>query len=478
LAVDPRSSYAATYVPQGADRAFAMGLMNKPLTDDAFFTALGDAAAQGLDIRYEVRPLARPDHPNSVEIELTARDRRTLTLEARSIGGGEVEITRVAGLPVLLNGAAYELAMVVTPSLGATACELLSADRALLAPPLSNAFGEKLLITARRSCALRPDLVRQLDTLAAGGRIYESAPVYYPHVGQPLFTSAQEMVDMAVERNVSLGPLALEYEAALLHIEPAAVLDEICRRYDVMDAAARRGLERGFRGTQMVAPTAGDVFRAEAAGALTFRGAHTRAAARAMAVMHVDSAMGIVCAAPTGGSAGVIPGALITLAEEKCLDREQVGMALLASGLIGVIVAQRATFAAEVAGCQVEIGAAGAMASAAVVDALGGTAQQASDAAAIAFQNTMGLVCDLVQGLVEIPCTTRNAVAAASAFVNADLILGGYVNPIPLDQTIDAVLAVGRAMPKELRCTSQGGLAVTPAARALKPNGCAKGCCS
>ena len=198
----------------------------------------------------------------------------------------------------------------------------------------------------------------------------------------------------------------MEYEARLLQLEPKAVIDEVLRRYDVMDAAARRGLAADFRGTQLVVPTAGDVFRAEAAGALTCRSLHTRAAARSMAVMHVDSAMGVVCAAPTGGSAGVIPGVLITLAEEKQLDRQQLGLALLASGLIGVIVAQRATFAAEVAGCQVEIGAAGAMASAAVVDALGGSAQQAADAAAIAFQNTMGLVCDLVQGMVEIPCTT------------------------------------------------------------------------
>jgi L-serine dehydratase len=195
-----------------------------------------------------------------------------------------------------------------------------------------------------------------------------------------------------------------------------------------------------------------------------------------MAVMHVDGAMGVVCAAPTGGSAGVIPGALVTLAEEHKLDRERIGLALLASGLIGVIVAQRATFAAEVCGCQVEIGAAGAMAGAAVIDAMGGSAQQAADAAAISFQNTMGLVCDLVQGMVEIPCTTRNAVAAANAFINADLILGGYVNPIPLDETIDAVYAVGRAMPKELLCTSQGGLAVTPSALALQPGCCGKNC--
>jgi L-serine dehydratase len=120
-----------------------------------------------------------------------------------------------------------------------------------------------------------------------------------------------------------------------------------------------------------------------------------------------------------------------------------------------------------VAGCQVEIGAAGAMGAAAVVEAAGGTAAQAADAAAIAFQNSMGSVCDLVGGMVEIPCHTRNAVAASSAFVCADLVVGGYSNPIPLDETIDAVYAVGRMMPSELLCTSKGGLAVTPSALRL-----------
>ena len=137
LAVDPHGSYAATYVPQGGDRAFAMGLMDKPLTDESFFTALADAAAQGLDIRYEVRPLERPEHPNSVEVELSTRNGRTLALEARSIGGGEVEITRVAGWPVLLNGTAYELVMAVDPQRATKVCQALGADDALLDPPLS-----------------------------------------------------------------------------------------------------------------------------------------------------------------------------------------------------------------------------------------------------------------------------------------------------------------------------------------------------
>jgi len=201
---------------------------------------------------------------------------------------------------------------------------------------------------------------------------------------------------------------------------------------------------------------------------LAIGGLHTRAAARAMAVMHVNGAMGVVCAAPTGGSAGVLPGVLVTLAEERGLSPEDAGLALFAASAIGVVVMLRATFAAEVAGCQVEIGAAGAMAAAAVVESAGGPARAAADAAAIAFQNTMGSVCDLVQGMVEIPCHTRNAAAAASAFVCADLVLGGYVNPIPLDETVDAVYAVGRMMPSELRCTARGGLAVTPSALALR----------
>jgi L-serine dehydratase len=183
--------------------------------------------------------------------------------------------------------------------------------------------------------------------------------------------------------------------------------------------------------------------------------------------MHVNATMGVVCAAPTGGSAGAVPGVVVTLADEMKADEATITRALLAASAIGVILGNRATFAAEVAGCQVEIGAAGAMAAAAVVEAAGGSARQAADAAAIAFQNTMGSVCDLVQGMVEIPCHTRNAVAASSAFVCADLVMGGYENPIPLDETIDAVYAVGRMLPSELRCTARGGLAVTPSALKL-----------
>jgi len=475
LAFDPGGSYAATYAPQGADRGFAMGLMAKPLTDQSFFTALPDAAAAGLDLQFEVRPLARADHPNTVEMDLSAADGRRVNLLARSIGGGEVEIIAVDGRPVLFNGAAHEVLVELEAAREGAARILLAGDGGLLESPAGAARNGRAQLTARRRIPLPENFRDELKSLDRTARVWESAPVYFVQTGRPLFTSAAEMIQLAETRGLSLGRLAAAYEAQLLGLREAQVMAEMLRRWDVMARSVELGLKPNFTGLQLLPACAGAIFQAEAAGRLATRSLHTRAAARALAVMHVDGAMGVVCAAPTGGSAGVIPGTLVTLAEVRSLSREQIGLALMAAGAIGLILAIRGTFAAEVAGCQVEIGASGAMAAAAVVDAVGGTARQAGDAAAISFQNTMGTVCDLLHGTVEIPCHTRNGAAAAAAFVNADLVLGGYPNPIPLDETIDAVYAVGRAMPSELRCTSKGGLAATPSAKALKPGGCS-GC--
>jgi len=140
---------------------------------------------------------------------------------------------------------------------------------------------------------------------------------------------------------------------------------------------------------------------------------------------------------------------------------------MLAAGAVGLGVATQATFAAEVAGCQVEVGAAAAMAAAAIIEAAGGDAHQAADAASVSFQNTMGLICDPVLAFAEIPCHIRNASAVSSSFVLADLILGGYQNLLPLDEIIDAVYSVGKMLPRELKCTALGGCAQVPTALKL-----------
>ena len=475
LSFDPDGSYAATYEPQGADRGFAMGLMNRPLTDESFFTVLGDAPASGMQLRFDVRPLENADHPNTTDLALTSSQDESLHIVAQSVGGGAVEITRIAGREVLFDGTSHEVLAESSPDKALATRDLL--DSLPSTAPLSELTNTDIVRwKGSLTESIPPAALDQFSSL--GTQLWQSDPVYFVNKGAPLFSSASEMVSLAKERDVGLGEIALAHESQLLGLSESDVVTEMLRRYDIMVDSVEQGLDPNHTGLQLLPSCAGAIFEAESKGKLSVPSFSTRAAARALAVMHIDGSMGVVCAAPTGGSAGVIPGTIVTLAEERELSREQIAKALLAAGAIGMILSIRGTFAAEVAGCQVEIGASGAMAAAGVVDAVGGNAQQACDAAAIGFQNTMGTVCDLLHGMVEIPCHTRNGAAAAGAFVNADLILGGYTNYIPLDETIDAVYAVGLAMPKELRCTSKGGLAVTPSAMALKPKLCCGSGCS
>jgi L-serine dehydratase len=467
VSFDPGGSYGRVYRQQGVDLGFAMGIMGLPLTDPCFFEALKAIASRGVDLAFTVRPLTDPDHPNAADIRLQAAQGRTLDVRARSIGGGAVEITRLNGWPVSVTGQAYEVLVELPGSPDIRIYTLLSGDGHLLAAPVLQEREGRTLVQAKRRHALSPETRAAIAALHEGTRVLESPPIAHLKQGLPLFRSAAEMLALAEARACSLGRLALAHESALLGMAERDVFEEMAQRVDLMRAAACEGLSENLPQMQLLTPTAGLIMRADSEGRLAIGGLHTRAAARALAVMHINSGMGVVCAAPTGGSAGVLPGVLATLMEERGLERNQATFAAMAAGAIGVIVGTRATFAAEVAGCQVEIGAAGAMAAAAVVEAGGGTPRQAADAAAIAFQNTMGSVCDLVQGVVEIPCHTRNAVAASSAFVCADLAMGGYLNLIPLDETIDAVLAVGRMLPPELRVTSRGGLAITPSALKL-----------
>jgi len=464
---DPEGSYIKTYRQQGVDIALAAGLMEWQITDERFFQALEFAGKQGIKIEFTEAPLNEPDHPNTVMIQMVSRSGQLLSLEAKSLGGGVVEISRVDKWQVSLSGKYYEIIVEVEKSAGPQVRKILASDGQIVNKPLERIRGDAMLICVQRLSTLSPQVRCRLEKVPGVRNVRLVFPVFYVKRGEALFSSAEEMVAAAESRGCSLGEIALAYESKLLGMTEEEALSEMLCRFDIMKASVLHGLNEKDLRMQLQLPCAKKIYEAEAKGKVALGGIHTRAAARAMAAMHVNNSMGIVCAAPTGGSAGVIPGVMCTLAEEKNLDSGKLALALFAASAVGLIVAKRATFAAEVAGCQVEIGAAGAMAAAAVVETAGGSAQQASDAASISFQNTMGSVCDLVQGMCEIPCHVRNAVAASSAFVCADLILGGYDNPIPLDETIDAVYAVGKMLPRELRCTSLGGIAAAPSALAM-----------
>jgi L-serine dehydratase len=189
--------------------------------------------------------------------------------------------------------------------------------------------------------------------------------------------------------------------------------------------------------------------------------------ARSLAVAEVNASMGRVVAAPTGGASGVLPGLLLTVAEDHSIPDDDLVDALITAAAVGAVIASRASLSGAAGGCQAEIGSAAAMAAAAATELCGGTPRQAGHAAALALQGLLGLVCDPVGGLVEIPCVARNGTGAAVALAGCEMALAGIEFRVPLDEVIDAMGHVGRSIPPSLRETARGGLAVTPTGQSM-----------
>lgn len=195
----------------------------------------------------------------------------------------------------------------------------------------------------------------------------------------------------------------------------------------------------------------------------------SKAIAYSMAVLEVNASMGLIVAAPTAGSSGVVPGVLLAIQEEHQLSDEQLYEGLLNASAIGYLLMRNASVSGAEAGCQAEVGAASAMSASAIVEMMGGTPQICLQAASFALSNLLGLVCDPIAGLVESPCQSRNAIGVANAITSAELALSGITHPIPFDEMAEAMFRVGKSLPFELRETAMGGCAGTP-------TGCQLGC--
>ena len=195
----------------------------------------------------------------------------------------------------------------------------------------------------------------------------------------------------------------------------------------------------------------------------------SKAIAYSLAVLETNASMGLIVAAPTAGSSGVLPGTLLAAKEALSLSNEDLYKGLLNASAIGYLLMRNASVSGAEAGCQAEVGAASAMAASAIVEIMGGTPEMCLDAATFALSNLLGLVCDPIAGLVESPCQSRNAIGVANAITSAELVLSGVKHHIPFDEMADAMLRVGRSLPFELRETAMGGCAGTP-------TGCSLGC--
>jgi L-serine dehydratase len=277
--------------------------------------------------------------------------------------------------------------------------------------------------------------------------------------------SVESLIRDAEESGRPLPEVVLAAEAAESGVAPADIRARIARTLRIMREAIDEGLKGEMRSASGL--TGGRARRLQENGPRLMGPQVTGILARAIATLEVNAAMGLIVAAPTAGAAGVLPAVLVSMDEFSGLGEEKLVDAMLVAGGIGGVIAHRASLAGAEGGCQAETGTAAAMSSAAVAWLSGGTHAQIATAVALTLQGMLGLICDPIGGLVEIPCIYRNASAAMQAIAGAEMALAGLDFPVSADEVIDVMGEVGRRMPSAYRETAMGGLAATPSARRL-----------
>ncbi|MCE4994156.1 L-serine ammonia-lyase, iron-sulfur-dependent, subunit alpha [Staphylococcus xylosus] len=285
-----------------------------------------------------------------------------------------------------------------------------------------------------------------------------------------MLNSMQEIIDYAVENETNFAEIMISEEMSLKGISRDEVRALMKQNIDVMREAVEKGITG--EGVKSVTGYTGQ----DAVKLATYNEREhalsgyemVEALKGAIATNEVNAAMGIICATPTAGSSGTIPGILFKLEKSHHLTTDQMIDFLFAAALCGKVIANNASVAGAIGGCQAEVGSASAIAAAAAVEIFGGSPQASGHALALAISNLLGLVCDPVAGLVEIPCVMRNAIGSGNGLISADLALAGVESKIPVDEVIEAMDKVGRNLPASLRETGIGGLAGTPTGEAIK----------
>lgn len=284
-----------------------------------------------------------------------------------------------------------------------------------------------------------------------------------------MFYSIVDLVEQAstqYEGNVAELMIATEFE--LTGREREEVLRLMTRNLEVMIDSVKLGLNENHSRSGLTGGDAAKLDRYIKSGKTLSDLTVLTAAKNAIAVNEHNAKMGLVCATPTAGSAGCLPAVLTAATPKLGLNRQQQLDFLLTAGAFGLVIANNASISGAEGGCQAEVGSASAMSAAALTLAAGGTPYQASQAVCFVIKNMLGLICDPVAGLVEVPCVKRNAMGASYAFIAADMALAGIESKIPVDEVIDAMYQVGSSLPTAFRETAEGGLAATPTGRRLQ----------
>lgn len=281
--------------------------------------------------------------------------------------------------------------------------------------------------------------------------------------------SGEELIKICESNSISLSEYAIRREMEDREISREDLFLKMKQTLDAMRQGSTEGREKEVYSVSGI--IGGDAYKLQEyfkSGKSLTGDTMVLAMAMALSSSEVNASMGKIVACPTAGSCGIIPAVVLTAGERLGKSDEELIKALFASAAVGMIIGRNATFAGAEGGCQAECGSAAAMGAAAVVEMMGGTPKMSLDAGAIVLKNIMGLVCDPVAGLVEVPCAKRNSSGAISALCTADLVMAGVESKIPFDDALSAMYKIGRGLPASLRETGLGGVAVTKAGLELR----------
>lgn len=491
-------SFAYTYRGHGTDRALVAGILGLETSDPRVRDSLQLAAQEGVVVDFTPCPDDPYDHPNTVDILVTSTDGQCLSTRGESIGGGAARLVSIDGMSVEVTGKNNSLVVrqrdekgvlahiastlaaldinIATANMyrtgrGGEAFTVIEIDE-----PLSQQ-GAEALLDHPSIIGVRNLPAQTAGPQANGGAVSELEQAKAADDFDVLdFKTGKCLLERCDKFGLSLSELFLRRNASMFLRDGLAdsTHEYLLHALHIMRESALGPLK---------APVAsiGGLIGGEAYKVKQLNDAEPNELSvpmvahmvqYALAVLETNASMGCIVAAPTAGSAGVIPAALLALQEAKDLSDEDLMRGLANAAAVGYLISRNATVSGADGGCQAEVGSASAMAASAIVELSGGTPRQCLTAASNALTNLMGLVCDPIAGLVEVPCQKRNATAAANALISAEIALAGVENLVDFDQTVEAMRQVGGAMPAELRETALGGIAAAPSACDFCP-GCA-----
>lgn len=460
---------APTYHSQGTDIGLAAGLLGLKPDDQTMPISLERAGGENIDIKFKITDFIA-DHPNTIKIMLADQEGKKIHLRAISVGGGLIEINKIEEFSLSICGDFYETLLFysrITSKEAEKIIEQIKKEIKGIAYIDLSKNNKQGIINLKTSSKLTPSKILWLQKLKNILYIRQLDPVM-PVVSVKdcciPYNTASKMLSYWEKNGGELWELAALYESSRGKLTQAIIFSKMRKIVNILKSSIETGLKGTSYQDRILGPQAWLVEKANRENKLIPGGVLNHIIAFTMAMMEVKSSMGLIVAAPTAGSCGAVPGAIFGTAQYMNLDDDKIIKAMLAAGIIGVFISEQATFSAEVCGCQAECGAASAMAAAGLIQLIGGNVKQGIDAASIALQNMLGLICDPVANRVEVPCLGRNVMAATNAFAVANMVISGIDVVIPLDETIKAMYKVGVSLPAELRCTGRGGLSTTETA--------------